>query len=140
MADEAKLEGVDAKRKDSSYLMGKRSKDWIKFKRMADEDFVVAGYIKKSSHIYSLILAKYKGDVLVFKGHVTSGVTKEVVDMLEVTGRNPFTLLPMSKDDMIWVKPGYVCVVEYMPNLSQALRQPVFKGMRDDISPFDVQL
>lgn len=140
VADEAKLEGVVAKRMDSSYLMGKRSKDWIKFKRMADEDFVVAGYIKKGSHTYSLILAKYKGDVLVYKGHVTAGVTKEVVDMLEVTGRNPFTLLPMSKDDMIWVKTGYVCVVEYMPNLNQALRQPVFKGMRDDISPFDVQL
>lgn len=139
-AEEAELEGVVAKRMDSFYLMGKRTKDWIKFKRMTDEEFVVAGYIKKSSHMYNLILAKYKGEVLVFKGQVTAGVTKEVVDMLEVTGRNPFTLFPLSKEDIIWVKPGYVCVVEYMPNLNQALRQPVFKGIRDDVLPFDMQV
>ncbi len=50
-AEASKLEGVVAKRKDSFYLMGKRTKDWIKFKRMADEDFVVAGYIKKGGHM-----------------------------------------------------------------------------------------
>ena len=138
LAEEKKLEGVVAKRMDSSYLMGKRSKDWIKFKRMADEDFVVAGYVKKSKHIYSLVLAKYKGELLVFKGHVTAGVTKEIVDMLEVTGRNPFTLLPMTNDDVIWVKLNYVCIVEYMPNLNGALRQPVFKGFRNDVNPFEV--
>ncbi len=57
-AEASKLEGVVAKRKDSFYLMGKRTKDWIKFKRMADEDFVVAGYIKKGGHMYSLVLAR----------------------------------------------------------------------------------
>ena len=30
-------------------------------------------------------------------------VTKEIVDMLEVTGRNPFTLFSMTNDDVIWV-------------------------------------
>ena len=29
--------------------MGKRTKDWVKFKRMADEDYVVAGYIQKGA-------------------------------------------------------------------------------------------
>lgn len=52
-ADMRKLEGVVAKRKDSPYYMGKRTKDWIKFKRMADEDYVVAGYIQKGRHTYS---------------------------------------------------------------------------------------
>lgn len=89
-AEASKLEGVVAKRKDSFYLMGKRTKDWIKFKRMADEDFVVAGYIKKGGHMYSLVLAKYKGNTLIFRGYVTSGVTKEAIDTLEVTGKNPF--------------------------------------------------
>ena len=60
--------------------MGKRTKDWIKFKRMADEDFVVAGYIKKGGHMYSLVLAKYKGNTLIFRGYVTSGVTKEAIE------------------------------------------------------------
>jgi len=36
--------------------MGKRSKDWVKFKRMADEDFITTGYIQKGKNIYSIIL------------------------------------------------------------------------------------
>ncbi len=139
-AESKKLEGVVAKRKDSLYLMGKRTKDWVKFKRMADEDFVVAGYIRKGGHFYSLVLAKYKNDVLVFKGYVTAGVTKESIDMLELTGKNPFILLPMGDHDIIWVKPDHVCVVEYMPNLNNSLRQPVFKGFRDDVSAKSVQI
>lgn len=140
LAEEKKLEGVVAKRMDSFYLMGKRSKDWIKFKRMADEDFVVAGYIPKGKHIYSLVIAKYKGDMLVYKGHVTAGVTKETVDSFEVTNQNPFSIIPMMKEDVIWVKPNRVCIVEYMPNLNQALRQPVYKGLRDDVAAEDVQI
>lgn len=139
-AEQSKLEGVVAKRMDSSYLMGKRSKDWIKFKRMADEDFVVAGYIPKGKYIYSLVIAKYKGDMLVYKGHVTAGVTSEVVETLEVTKQNPFNIVPMMKEDVIWVKPNRVCIIEYMPNLNQALRQPVFKGLRDDVVAEDVQV
>ena len=46
-AEARELEGVVAKRKESLYFMGKRTKDWVKFKRMADEDFIVAGYIPK---------------------------------------------------------------------------------------------
>lgn len=119
--------------------MGKQTKDWIKFKRMADEDFVVAGYIKKGGHMYSLVLAKYKGNTLIFRGYVTSGMTKEAIDTLEVTGKNPFLLMPIGEHDVIWVKTNHVCVVEYMPNLINSLRQPVFKGFRDDVLPKEVQ-
>lgn len=140
LAEEKKLEGVVAKRMDSFYLMGKRSKDWVKFKRMTDEDFIVAGYIPKGKHIYSLVIAKYKGGMLVYKGHVTAGVTKETVDSLEVINQNPFSIIPMMKEDVIWVKPNCVCIVEYMPNLNQALRQPVFKGLRNDVAAEDVQI
>ena len=139
-ADKQKLEGVVAKRKNSIYLMGKRTKDWVKFKRMADEEFVVAGYIQKSQHIFSLIIAKYRGDMLVYKGHVTSGVTKETVASLEIARINPFRMLPIGNEIAVWVKPTRVCVVEYMPNTLNSLRQPVFKGFRDDIEPEEIQI
>lgn len=111
--------------------------------QLADEsklEGVVAGYIPKGKHIYSLVIAKYKGTMLVYKGHVTAGVTRETVEALEVTGQNPFTLIPMMNEDVIWVRPNRVCVVEYMPNLNQALRQPVFKGLRDDVVAEEVQI
>ncbi|WP_373217435.1 DNA ligase [Ruminococcus sp. 5_1_39BFAA] len=139
-AEARELEGVVAKRKDSPYLMGKRTKDWVKFKRMADEDYVVAGYIQKGRYTFSLIIGKYKGDMLLYKGHVTSGVTKEVVSLLEVTRVNPFRILPSENKDAIWVKLNYVCTVEFMPNLQNSLRQPVFKGIREDILPKEVQV
>ena len=138
-ADMKKLEGVVAKRKDSLYSMGKRTRDWIKFKRMADEDFVVAGYIPKGRHIYSLILARYRSDTLVCEGHVTSGVTKDTIETLHFSGQNPFSRLSPSNEGAVWVKPDHVCVVEYMPNLQNALRQPVFKGFRDDVPPEEVR-
>lgn len=139
-AEERELEGVVAKRKNGVYYMGKRSNEWVKFKRMADEDYVVAGYIQKGHHVFSIVIGKYRGDMLLYKGHVTSGVTKETVSMLEVTGRNPFRMLPTGNEDAVWVEPDHVCVVEYMPNTLNSLRQPVFKGFRDDVFPREVQI
>ena len=137
-AEARELEGVVAKRKESLYFMGKKTKDWIKFRRMADEEFTVAGYIPKGARIFSLVLAKYRLDSLVYKGHVTSGVTKDMVAQLEETGRNPFRMLPTGNESAVWVEPSRVCVVEYMPNTLHSLRQPVFKGFRDDIFPEEV--
>ena len=139
-AETRKLEGVVAKWKESLYFMGKRTKDWVKFKRMADEEFIVAGYIQKGERTFSLVLAKYRLGSLVYKGHVTSGVTKDTVARLEETGRNPFRMLPTGNENAVWVEPGLVCVVEYMPNTLHSLRQPVFKGFRDDIFPEEVQV
>jgi len=34
---------------------------------------------------------------------------------------------------VIWLEPTLVCVVEYMPNTKDSLRQPVFKSIRDDV-------
>ena len=139
-AEAKELEGVVAKRKESLYFMGKKTKDWIKFKRMADEEFIVAGYIPKGGRTFSLVLAKYRLGSLVYKGHVTSGVTKDMVAQLVETARNPFRMLPTGNENAVWVEPSRVCVVEYMPNTLQSLRQPVFKGFRDDISPEEVQV
>lgn len=140
-AEQMELEGVVAKRKESIYYMGKRSKEWVKFKRMADEDFVVAGYIQKGQHTFSIILAKYRQGILIYKGHVTSGVTGETVSKLMPVKESPL-MFPTGhgNEQAIWVKPDHVCVIEYMPNTINSLRQPVFKGFRHDVSPGEVQI
>lgn len=142
MAEQRKLEGVVAKRLESFYYQGKRTKDWIKFKRMADEDFIVAGYIQKGKNTYSIILAKYRIDKLLYKGHVSLGVTKQVVEHLKANGVNPFQAMPVDEgnNQAIWVVPNHVCVVEYMPNTKNSLRQAVFKGYRDDILPEEIDV
>lgn len=137
IADKKELEGVVAKRSDSLYFMGKRTKDWIKFKRMADEDYIVTGYIVKKENTFSIILGKFKNNRLLYKGHVTSGVTREVIKTLSPVTGNPFSILPKGNEDAIWVS-FKVCIIEYMPNTRDTMRQPVWKGFRDDIFPEEV--
>ena len=117
------LEGVVAKRKNSFYFQGKRTKDWIKFKRMADKEFVICGY--EPGQMTSLILVEYAGTV-------TMGVRRELTRILKKS-TCPFTVIPQEKEQVVWCKPEYIGTVEYMPNTMDALRQPVFKGIRDDV-------
>ncbi len=126
-ADEKELEGVVAKRKESIYLMGRRTKDWVKFKRMADEEFIVTGYIQKGAHTFSLVLAKYREGILVYQGHVTSGVTAVDISELSVANKSPFQILPAGMRMLFgWCRTGCVwwsiCQICRMHCASQSLK------------------
>lgn len=143
LADKHKLEGIVAKRLSSKYWFGKETKDWIKFKRMADEDFIICGFIKKNP-MSAILLGQYKGNKLVYKGSVSFGVRYNL--LLEnkdlIIDYSPFNLTPtdICDSEVIWLNPVLVCVVEYMPNTKNSLRQPVFKGIRDDVLPQQCQV
>lgn len=138
-AEQQQLEGIVAKRKDSVYIQGKRTKDWVKIKCMEDDDFIVCGYIKKENHMTSLVLGKYKDGEMVYKGHVTFGVGGrpfQQIAKLPRAIRAPFTDTPRGSEDAIWVAPMLVCTVEYMHKTQNGgMRQPVFKGLRMDKTP-----
>jgi len=127
---EKELEGVVAKRASSLYFQGKRTKDWIKFKRMADKDFIICGY--QIGKVTSLVLGEYLNGELQYAGTVSWGVRREIIKAL-TKGSCPFREKPKTDGDVVWCKPERTCVVEYMPNTIDALRQPVFKGIRDDV-------
>lgn len=137
LAKQQNLEGVVAKQKDSKYYLDKRTKDWIKFKFLADKDFVVCGYIPKEKGMTSLILGQYRGNDLLYKGHVTLGVRSDFASLYHCIKReySPFHLTPSGNEEAIWLEPTLVCVVQFMPNEKGTLRQPVFKGIRDDKKP-----
>ena len=127
---EKELEGVVAKRASSLYFQGKRTKDWIKFKRMADRDFLICGY--ELGKVTSLVLGEYLNGELKYAGTVSWGVRREIIKAL-TKGNCPFLEKPKTDGDVVWCKPERTCIVEYMPNTLDALRQPVFKGIRDDV-------
>ena len=129
MTVEKELEGVVAKKASSLYYPGKRTKDWIKFKRMADKDFIICGY--GQGNMVSLILGEWVEGQLQYAGTVTMGVRREILRLLK-KGSCPF-ISPPKEGNIVWCKPERVCTVEYMPNTLDALRQPVFKGIRDDV-------
>ena len=129
------LEGVVAKRKGSLYYPGRRTNDWIKCKNLKDEDFVVCGYIRKNNHMTSIILGQYRDKRLIYKGHVTLGISSENFRRIQKQPRlsaPPFEV-PVGNECATWINPAMVCTVKYMEKTtSGALRQPVFKGLRDD--------
>lgn len=137
LAEQQELEGVVAKRKDSKYYFGKRSKDWIKIKYLKDEDYVICGYIRKDKGMVSLVLGQYAGHDLVYKGHVTLGVSGDNlrrVMALPKTRHHNFIDLPPGNENAVWVEPVLVGIVQYMPR-GDVKSQPVFKGLRDDKLP-----
>ena len=138
LAEQRNLEGVIAKRRDSRYYPGKRTKDWIKIKNLQDDDFVVCGYILKAEHVTSLVLGQYRGHTLIYKGHVTLGLSRDdfaVISAHERLEGAPFREYPpgSGNDRAIWLRPDLVCTVKYMEkNARGGLRQPVYKGLRPD--------
>ena len=140
LAKEQRLEGIVAKRKDSLYFQGTRTRTWLKMKNMMDDDFVVCGYIFKESHMISLVLGQYHNEKLVYKGHVTLGVGGAAFSQIKAQPRAirpPFDVPEgHGNEDAVWIEPTLVCVVEFMHRTKNGgMRQPVFKGLRPDKLP-----
>ena len=138
LAKQQELEGIVAKRKDSKYYFDKRTKDWIKIKYLQDNDFVVLGYVPKENSMNSIILGQYRNGRLVYKGHVTLGVGGEPFRRIKALDKTscPFSEIPKGNENAVWVKPELVCTVKYMMKTeSGGMRQPVFKGLREDKPP-----
>ena len=143
LVKEQKLEGIVAKKADSLYYPGKRTKDWKKIKYLLDDDYVICGYIRKKGHMTSLIIAQYdKENILRYKGHVSLGVSG--ADFQRIL-RQPFIMQPPvvfppghGNEDAIWLYPALVCKIEYMEkSKTGSLRQPIFRGLRTDKKPED---
>ncbi len=140
IAEQQDLEGIVAKKRSSIYIPGKRSKDWIKIKNLKDADFVVCGYIFKENHVINLVLGQYEEKRFVYKGHVTLGVGGESFRIIEAQRRlsSPPFAVPSGNEEAIWIQPDLVCTVKFMDYTpSRGMRQPVFKGLRDDKKPED---
>lgn len=141
LTEDKNLEGIVAKPIDSKYYPGERSKTWIKSKNLQDDDFVVCGYIQKSEHVTSIVLGQYRGNELVYKGHVTLGLSNSNFQKIHKvpTRKTPaikYVPSGSGNDRAIWIRPELVCTVKYMEKTSGGgLRQPVFKGIRSDKLP-----
>ncbi|HAN09349.1 MAG TPA: DNA ligase [Clostridiales bacterium] len=137
-AEQQGLEGIVAKKKDSKYYFGKRSKDWIKIKALIDEDFIVCGYFQKSDSIISVLIGSYSEKNIVYRGHISLGISRVDYGIMQSTSRASNLVYPEfpNFENVVWLQPVLVCNVQYMEETeSGGLRQPVFKGLRDDVLP-----
>jgi bifunctional non-homologous end joining protein LigD len=146
-AKQQHLEGIIAKRLDSRYVQGRRTRDWLKIKTHGEQEFVIAGFTKgtgrRASSFGSLVLGYYRGDDLVYAGNVGTGFnSKEIEKLLDKLrplkrSTSPFREVPkmpkVRKGDVIWVEPELVCEVEFVEWTHDGrLRAPAYKGLRED--------
>jgi bifunctional non-homologous end joining protein LigD len=155
------LEGIVSKRCDSPYRPGKRTGEWIKTRVWRRQEFVIGGYIpgegRRAKRVGSLLvgyydkrrseLGKNEEQTLRFAGGVGSGLKEDDLDFLtkELRKRerdeNPFDRAirgPKAKL-AVFCEPELVCEVSWTEWTNEGtLRQPAFKGMRDDKDPREV--
>ncbi len=67
------LEGVVAKRIDSSYRSGDRSSDWQKLRLRRGQEFVIGGYRPGMHPFESVLVGYYEGKKLMFASKVRPG-------------------------------------------------------------------
>jgi bifunctional non-homologous end joining protein LigD len=135
------LEGVVAKRLDSPYEPGRRSRSWLKVKNKQHEHLVIGGWAEGSGNrtgrIGALLVGYRDGDDLRYAGNVGSGFSDKVLKELQAR------LAPLERNDcpfvnrprwphLHFVEPVLVCEVEFTEwTEERTLRHPVFKGLRE---------
>jgi bifunctional non-homologous end joining protein LigD len=144
------LEGVVAKRRDSTYSLGRRSRAWIKIKNHRTQEVIVGGWRpgngRRSSSVGSLLLGIPSTEGLRYVGRVGTGFRERDLD--ELTSRlsklhratTPFFDVPQADArDANWVTPSLVGEVEFAEwTPTNKLRQPSWRGWRPDKPPADV--
>jgi len=140
-------EGLIAKRAKSTY-QGIRSRDWLKFKCVMEQELVIIGYTEPKgsrTDFGALLVGYYKGKKLMYAGKVGTGFNQEVLKMLGArlrklkTSTSHVSNYTLSTKDVHWVKPKLVAEFKFAEwTRGGRLRVGRYKGMRDDKKAHDV--
>lgn len=154
------LEGLVAKRRDSKYEPGRRSRAWTKYKWSLEQEFVIGGYTPPQGAriLFGAILVGYydKGK-LRFASKVGTGFDRKWLEKLYEKFQEmicpdcPFSNLPDKRSSgraglglaemkrCTWLAPRLVCQIRFSEWTNDGhLRQPVFLGLREDKEPSEV--
>ncbi|BCQ09231.1 ATP-dependent DNA ligase [Mycobacterium heckeshornense] len=140
-------EGVIAKLADAPYE-GRRSTNWLKFKCVRDQEFVIGGYTApKGSRIGlgALLVGYYDGRDLVYAGKVGTGFDDATLRRLhqQLSGIEqdhcPFTRGLVREPGTRWVRPELVAQIGFTEwTRDGKLRHPRYTGLRTDKNPAEV--
>jgi len=154
------MEGIMAKKEDSIYIEGERTKEWLKIKSNKRHEVVIGGFTQNegSAKTFSaLLVGAFDNGRLDYMGKIGTGFNdktqKEIMAKMKklVTTKVPFTETPdvekpsrfrpnPPKAKVTWLKPELVCEVSYTEITSDGvMRHPSFEGLRIDKKAKDVK-
>jgi bifunctional non-homologous end joining protein LigD len=149
MAVNMDLEGIIGKKKNSKYLAGTRTNDWVKIKTQKRIEAVICGFTKPRGgrkYFGALILGIYDDDQLKYIGHSGGGFSNSDLKSLHEilikseTDKSPFKSKPVTNMPVTWLKPQLVCEIKYLEwTNDNVLRNPIFLGLREDKTPNDLK-
>ncbi len=136
------LEGIVGKHPQSLY-QAKRSADWVKYKVISQQEFVLCGYTPGERDFFgALVLGVYDGGTLRWAGNVGTGfdqaTMKAIFERMQPlrTAQSPLAPDPELPKQITWLKPELVCEVKFASwTHENRLRAPVYAGFRDDLDP-----
>lgn len=136
------MEGIIAKKKDSTYTPGLRTRDWLKIKNHKSQEVIIAGFTEPRGarqHFGSILLGQYKDGKLKYVGHAGTGFTEKTLHDLSVqmhklaVKKSPFEVPVKTNNKVTWLRPKLVCEISYSEITSDGMfRHPVFKGLRTE--------
>jgi bifunctional non-homologous end joining protein LigD len=152
VVEEQQLEGLVAKRLESRYHPGQRSRDWIKRPLIRTQDVLVGGWRpgkgNRSGRVGGLLLGAHDAHGrLRYIGDVGTGFTERALDeLLELftplsRPTSPFhdEVPPDRRRDARWVEPRLVGQVVYRQFTGDhRLRHTAWRGLRHDVLPDQV--
>ena len=154
------MEGIIAKKEDSVYREGDRTREWLKIKANKRHEVVIGGFTQNEGSaktFSSLLVGTFDNGRLDYMGKIGTGFNdktqKEIMAKMQklVTTKVPFTETPdvekpsrfrpnPPKAKVTWVKPQLVCEVSYTEITSDGvMRHPSFEGLRIDKKAKDVK-
>jgi bifunctional non-homologous end joining protein LigD len=137
-------EGVIAKRAESTYEPGVRSREWLKVKVRQESEFVIGGYTPPEgarAEFGALLVGLYDGDGLRYTGKVGTGFTATTLQRLGAKLRSLRRATPAFEPaprmrEATWVRPDLVAQIAFHEWTADGkLRQPAFLGLREDKDP-----
>lgn len=140
-ACQRRWEGIIAKNGDSGYI-SRRSRQWLKFKCVHEQEFVIAGYTDPQGArigFGALLVGYYDRGRLQYAGKVGTGydtatlrsLTKQLAGL--ETNSQPLEADGLPRSGVHWVKPTLVAQIGFTEWTGDGkLRHPRFLGLRDD--------
>lgn len=139
-------EGLIAKDASAPYQPG-RSRDWLKFKCVHQQELVIGGYTAPKgsrTRFGALLVGYHEDDRFRYAGKVGTGYDHETLDRVgdlldaRVRGTSPFDD-EVRERDVTWVTPDLVAEIGFTEwTRDGRLRHPRYLGLRDDKDAADV--